>query len=88
MGVGHRAPQPPAEWDEAPGADDSVEDDRGDHCDQDQRHAAVRFRARANVDRAAMRQRIEGLAGTLQVESEPGSGTGISACIPVGQVCS
>jgi signal transduction histidine kinase len=31
----------------------------------------------------AMRQRIENLAGTLQVESEPGSGTGISACIPV-----
>jgi signal transduction histidine kinase len=31
----------------------------------------------------AMRQRIEGLAGTLQVESEPGSGTAISACIPV-----
>jgi signal transduction histidine kinase len=31
----------------------------------------------------AMRQRIEGLAGTLQIESEPGAGTGISACIPV-----
>ncbi|HTU08786.1 MAG TPA: sensor histidine kinase, partial [Trebonia sp.] len=30
----------------------------------------------------AMRQRIEGLAGTLQIESEPGGGTGISACIP------
>ncbi len=30
----------------------------------------------------AMRQRIEGLSGTLQVESEPGAGTGISACIP------
>jgi signal transduction histidine kinase len=30
----------------------------------------------------AMRQRIEGLAGTLQIESEPGTGTGISACIP------
>jgi signal transduction histidine kinase len=30
----------------------------------------------------AMRQRIESLAGTLQVESEPGFGTGISACIP------
>jgi signal transduction histidine kinase len=29
----------------------------------------------------AMRQRIEGLAGTLQIESEPGAGTGISACI-------
>ncbi|HXO25284.1 MAG TPA: sensor histidine kinase [Streptosporangiaceae bacterium] len=30
----------------------------------------------------AMRQRIEQLAGTLQVESEPGFGTGISACLP------
>jgi signal transduction histidine kinase len=30
----------------------------------------------------AMRQRVEGLAGTLHVESEPGLGTGISACIP------
>ena len=36
----------------------------------------------------AMRQRIESLAGTLQVESEPGAGTGISACIPVGQASS
>jgi signal transduction histidine kinase len=31
----------------------------------------------------AMRQRIEGLSGTLQVESEPGFGTAISACVPV-----
>ena len=30
----------------------------------------------------SMRQRIESLAGTLQVESEPGFGTGISAHIP------
>jgi signal transduction histidine kinase len=30
----------------------------------------------------AMRQRIEGLLGTLQVESEPGVGTTISACVP------
>jgi signal transduction histidine kinase len=30
----------------------------------------------------AMRQRIEGLRGTLQVESEPGFGTAISACVP------
>ena len=34
----------------------------------------------------AMRQRIEGLAGTLQIESEPGAGTGISACIPAAPV--
>jgi signal transduction histidine kinase len=33
----------------------------------------------------AMRQRIEGLAGTLQVESEPGAGTGISARIPAAR---
>jgi signal transduction histidine kinase len=31
----------------------------------------------------AMRQRIEGAAGTLQVESEPGQGTAISAGVPV-----
>jgi signal transduction histidine kinase len=30
----------------------------------------------------AMRQRIEGLNGTLQIESEPGGGTAISACVP------
>ncbi|MCS7475558.1 sensor histidine kinase [Umezawaea endophytica] len=30
----------------------------------------------------AMRQRIEGLSGTLLVESEPGGGTGISARVP------
>jgi signal transduction histidine kinase len=30
----------------------------------------------------AMRQRIENLSGTLQVESEPGAGTAISACVP------
>jgi len=31
----------------------------------------------------AMRQRIEGVSGRLQVESEPGGGTAISACVPV-----
>ncbi|GGL30172.1 sensor histidine kinase [Planomonospora parontospora] len=30
-----------------------------------------------------MRQRVEGLSGTLRIESEPGAGTGISACIPI-----
>jgi signal transduction histidine kinase len=30
----------------------------------------------------AMRQRIAALSGTLQVESEPGGGTAISACVP------
>jgi signal transduction histidine kinase len=32
----------------------------------------------------AMRQRIEDVAGTLQVESEPGAGTAISAIVPAG----
>src|SRR5579864_1030717 len=32
MGVRHGAPQSPAERDEGPRADDSVEDHRGDHC--------------------------------------------------------
>jgi signal transduction histidine kinase len=30
----------------------------------------------------AMRERIEGVSGTLEIESEPGAGTAISACIP------
>ena len=30
----------------------------------------------------AMRQRITALCGTLQVESEPGGGTAVSACVP------
>ena len=34
----------------------------------------------------AMRQRVEGLSGTLQIESEPGGGTGISACLPADPV--
>jgi signal transduction histidine kinase len=32
----------------------------------------------------AMRQRIEALAGTLRIESEPGAGTAISAAVPAG----
>ena len=34
----------------------------------------------------AMRQRIEALSGTLQIESEPGAGTGISAHVPLTSV--
>jgi signal transduction histidine kinase len=30
----------------------------------------------------AMRERVERLAGTLEVESERGTGTAISACVP------
>jgi signal transduction histidine kinase len=39
-------------------------------------------RAAGGFGLMAMRQRVEGLAGTLQVESEPGGGTVISACVP------
>jgi signal transduction histidine kinase len=34
----------------------------------------------------AMRQRIAALSGTLQVESEPGGGTAVSACVPTVSV--
>ncbi|MEV4707440.1 sensor histidine kinase [Actinoplanes sp. NPDC049316] len=30
----------------------------------------------------AMRERVQRIAGTLEIESEPGSGTAISACVP------
>jgi signal transduction histidine kinase len=32
----------------------------------------------------SMRQRVEGIAGQLEIESEPGRGTAISASIPIG----
>ena len=32
----------------------------------------------------AMRQRIRAVSGTLHIESEPGGGTAISACVPAG----
>lgn len=38
--------------------------------------------ARGGFGLEAMRQRIESLGGTLQIESEPGGGTGISARVP------
>ncbi|MGV9376122.1 sensor histidine kinase [Nonomuraea sp. NPDC003707] len=45
--------------------------------------AADGFRAdRGGFGLIAMRQRMESLSGTLQVESEPGAGTGISARAP------
>ena len=31
---------------------------------------------------SAMRERVNRIAGTLEVESEPGGGTAISACVP------
>ena len=47
------------------------------------RHANAGKSGGGGFGLVSMRQRIESLAGTLQVESEPGFGTGISACIPV-----
>jgi len=47
------------------------------------RHPAAGKPDSSGFGLVSMRQRIESLAGTLQVESEPGFGTGISACIPV-----
>jgi signal transduction histidine kinase len=46
------------------------------------RAAAAPARAGGGFGLIAMKQRIEALAGTLQVESEPGGGTAISACVP------
>jgi len=46
------------------------------------RAGAAPARAGGGFGLIAMKQRIEALAGTLQVESEPGSGTAISACVP------
>jgi signal transduction histidine kinase len=34
----------------------------------------------------AMRERVEGLAGSLTIESEPDAGTTITASLPVGPV--
>jgi signal transduction histidine kinase len=50
------------------------------------RHPAAEKSEDGGFGLVAMRQRIESLAGTLQVESEPGFGTGISACLPVASV--
>jgi signal transduction histidine kinase len=41
-------------------------------------------RSRPGFGLVAMRQRITALSGTLQVESEPGHGTAVSACVPIG----
>jgi signal transduction histidine kinase len=44
--------------------------------------AELRASADGGFGLTAMRQRVEGLAGTLEIESERGAGTAISACIP------
>ncbi|SNT31065.1 Signal transduction histidine kinase [Asanoa hainanensis] len=60
--------------------DDSVAlDVRDDGCGFD---PAVPPVSAGGFGLVAMRQRIEGLSGTLQVESEPRSGTAISAAVP------
>ncbi len=46
-------------------------------------HAAGAAAPSGGFGLVAMRQRVEGVAGTLQVESEPGAGTAISASVPV-----
>ncbi|WP_396787891.1 ATP-binding protein [Microbispora sp. H10949] len=43
---------------------------------------ASRIERNGGFGLVAMRQRIEALSGTLQIESEVGDGTGISACPP------
>ncbi|MFC7647239.1 sensor histidine kinase [Streptosporangium lutulentum] len=45
-------------------------------------NGASRQPSRGGFGLAIMRQRVEGLSGSLRIESEPGSGTGISACVP------
>ena len=42
--------------------------------------------ARGGFGLEAMRQRIEALSGRLQIESEVGGGTGVSACLPWEEV--
>ncbi|WP_207892090.1 sensor histidine kinase [Streptacidiphilus pinicola] len=48
------------------------------------RAAAAGPRRDGGFGLVGMRERIESVAGTLQIESEPGSGTGLSARVPVG----
>jgi signal transduction histidine kinase len=57
--------------------------DDGRGFDHDAAGAATgREPARSGFGLVAMRQRIESLSGTLQVESEPDAGTAISASVP------
>jgi signal transduction histidine kinase len=53
--------------------------DDGDGFDPERRTAPVG----GGFGLVAMRQRVEALNGTLEVESEPGSGTAISARVPI-----
>jgi signal transduction histidine kinase len=57
--------------------------DDGAGFDPSQSAAAVTTSTGGGFGLIAMRQRIEGLAGTLQIESEPLAGTAISARVPV-----
>jgi len=65
--------------------DEVVLDVRDDGRGFDPARAAARAPAAAGgFGLVAMRQRIEGVSGTLDVESEPGLGTAISARVPAG----
>jgi signal transduction histidine kinase len=61
---------------------DVRDDGRGFDAAADQPVLADETHMSSGFGLVAMRQRIEGLRGTLQVESEPGFGTAISACVP------
>jgi len=56
---------------------DVRDDGKGFHPDANGHHSTGGFGL------VAMRQRMESLSGTLQIESEPGYGTTISARVPV-----
>jgi len=64
--------------DDGQGFDPAQDGDRGVNGTADSRGAA----GSGGFGLIAMRQRIEGLKGTLQVESYPGGGTAVSACVP------
>jgi len=56
---------------------DIRDDGKGFHPEANGHHSTGGFGL------VAMRQRMESLSGTLQIESEPGSGTAVSARVPV-----
>ncbi|MEV7010520.1 sensor histidine kinase [Streptosporangium sp. NPDC051022] len=66
----------------APGGDGSTESGTATWADDGSTRSTTAAPDGGGFGLVAMRQRIEGLSGTLQIESEPGLGTGISACVP------
>ncbi|MBO0819429.1 MAG: sensor histidine kinase [Nocardiopsaceae bacterium] len=63
--------------------DEVVLDVRDDGRGFDPADPPARSEAEGGFGLVAMRERIEALSGRLQVESEPGKGTAISACVPL-----